>query len=181
MSRVPIIRGVVVPVFLSLIPGWGHLWMHRYWRGFLLFTMFFGSLNTWMMADFFQHQLASLAWSRIWLALALSIAVFSLADVLRMTLWSRSKSVQIRRRQLLKRAVLHWIRSENGQAEEVINKVLRIDPNDPVALVWAGTIDADGGRHKSAKQYFARALRADDEEKWSTGIRLELQQLRIKK
>ena len=164
----------IVPVILSLVPGWGHIWLRRFGRGLLVFTVFVVAANIALMQSLAKTPTHA-SWIRPALAVAAAVFVFGIADVLRITLRRHVSGTEPRRRKLLTRALGHYVRDENGQAEEVLAKLVRLDTGRPAPWYYLGCVRAERGRLRAAKRAFRTARRVDRRGEWTDEIRLALQ------
>lgn len=144
-----------IPLALSIIPGWGHIWLRRGSTGLMIFMLFCASLNVALLMRMDLLPALPDIVGNLASATAAATASFSILDVLRATIWNRSRPVQERRRRILRAATGHLIRREYEQAEEQLERVLRIDPSDPAAWAWLGSLYLATGRSRDAR----RALR----------------------
>lgn len=180
MPRPGIVLGAILPVVLSAIPGWGHIWVRRYTRGLALFLAFFAVSDT----AFLTYQTAAGEDARatarvVGLGLGAAIWAFSLVDIVRIAVWLRSKTVRDRRAALFRKTVIHFLRGEHAQAEESIRRMLRIDPYDVPALTYLGMVRRDAGRHDDALRTFRKAARCGPDEGWSAEIEHEIDVVRM--
>jgi tetratricopeptide (TPR) repeat protein len=168
----------VVPLLLSLVPGWGHIWLRRGSTGLMIFMLFFASLN---MAVLIGNDLLPAMpkfFGNLAKATAAATFAFSILDVLRATVWTRSRPVQERRRRILRTAAGHLIRREFGQAEEQLERVLRIDPGDPAAWAWLGSLYSVTGRRREARHAWKQARFYGQTSGWREMINPRLEELR---
>ncbi|MEZ6195000.1 MAG: tetratricopeptide repeat protein [Planctomycetota bacterium] len=166
MRTLSAVFGIVTPVVLSIVPGWGHIWLRRGSTGLMIFMLFFAAINLALLTSARILPDLSPVLGRIAYATAASAFAFSVLDVLRATIWSRSRPVRERRRRILRRAIAHSIRGEDGQAQEQLEHALRIDPNDPAAWAWLGALLERGGRTKDARRALKRARFLGAEAGW---------------
>ncbi|MCA9319237.1 MAG: hypothetical protein KDB53_00815 [Planctomycetes bacterium] len=176
MKRAGVISGVIVPIALTIVPGWGHIWTRRGFRGFVIFALFAASLDYFLVAKF---NLETLPFNPvIALAIAVAVHVFAFVDILRITFWLRSKTVQRRRSALFRKMVVHYLRGEYGQAQEACEGILRIDPANPAVTMWSGMIARECGRPKVARRLFQQARRNDERGYWKQEVVRELDALK---
>ncbi len=177
MNRTGPIRGILLPILLALVPGWGHIWLWRNARGVFLFAAFTALVDYAFLTDVgafdpWRRLPTNVAWAG-----AAGLFAFSVADVLRIVFWSRSKKGLERRRTLFRRMVVHYLRDEFGQAEDAVQRMLRLTPTDAAILFWEGMIYRDSGRTLLARRAFKRALQADRRGFWSGDIEREMGRL----
>ena len=165
MSRKGLVNGVVLPIALAFIPGFGHIWLRRSLRGLLLFMLFLSSLNYVLWAEILDPEMPPVS-LKFALATAASAWAFSIVDGIRIVVWVRSRSGQGRREASLRKLIGHWMRDELGQADETALRLLRIDPIDPEAMVWSAVVHRDLGKAKEARRLLRRARRIDRAGHW---------------
>jgi hypothetical protein len=163
---------------LSLIPGWGHVYLGREKIGLLLFTLVvlsvFAIVNSLLVLEG--------SW-RIWLArpAAGAAAVFWLAgilDVLRLTSPRRLQRIEEQKKELLRSGMISYLKDEMESAESSFRSCLKLDGQEVEALVRLGIVLARSSRPARARSLLRRARALDLEEKWSWEIERELRGLR---
>ncbi len=178
MRRLLAILGVLFPFTLAFVPGWGHIWLRRYNRGLALFFLFFGSINVSLAIFLLDTSERFAMLNRLAQALAVGVLVFSLVDVLRITIWLKSKTVTNRRKMLYRKSLTHYLRSEYGQAEDSAVRMIRTNPLDVQALLILGMIQREDGRPRNAAATFKRALRGGQAGVWRADLERELEATR---
>jgi cytochrome c-type biogenesis protein CcmH/NrfG len=178
MRKGAFIPAVLAPLVLSLVPGWGHIWLHRPVRGMTLFLLVFGALNLALLMGLGIRVDLPRGLFHPVLAAAAGIYVYSVVDVARLALWTASRSAQAKRQTLFKKVVAHYLKGEHGQAEEAVRGMLRIDPQDTSALVYLGMIHGARGRRGKAIATLKRARRLHSDETTAKDIERELRRLK---
>ena len=174
MKRLSATFAVLVPLVLSIIPGWGHIWLRRYNRGLAIFLLFFAIVNLELMVFLRGEEADFEATFKYASAAAVGLFVFTIVDVFRITVWLRSNKVLEKRRTSYRRALTHYLRSEYGQARELALRMTRSDPLDVAALFVLGMIQREAGEKKKAIRTFRRALRSPTSEYWNADVQREL-------
>ena len=174
MNRIAATCRVLFPVVLSIIPGFGHIWVRRYNRGLALFLIFFGTWNLtpihYLLADDGEYEgLLKLSHAAV-----VGIIVFAFVDIIRITVWLKSSKVINRRKSLYRRSMVHFLRSEYGQAEDAASRMIRTDPLDTSALFVLGMIQREGGEFRKALRSFYRAQRSTTEDYWKFDLKREI-------
>ena len=177
MKRQSPATSVIVPILLSTVPGWGHIWVRRNTRGLALFLLFFSSANFALVRLVSSKADNSALPVQLALAFCAGVLFFTLADILRITLWTRSRRVRGQRATLFKRLLVHYLRKEYGQAKEAAERMLRINPYDTTALIYSGMVHQAMGESRRALQMFRRVLRVDTDGKWAHEATREIQAL----
>lgn len=168
----------LLALILSLVPGWGHVYLGRERAGLCLFTLaaisLFGMLNI-LLVYSGEHRLL-LARS------AGGGAVFSLllsvVDVLRRTSPSRLRRIDDEKARLLRGGMIAYLRNDLEGAEETFRACLRLDGQEVEALLRIGVVTARRGAARRARRWLRRARRMDLDEKWGWEIERELEALR---
>lgn len=171
------LRRLLIAVILTVVPGWGHIWLHRTTRGLLLFILFFLALNYAIVFGGVLDRIPDFAVNAS-LAFAAAIVVFAVVDVVRITIWLDSRAVRARRHALLESAVAHYLRREYAQAEAALRRMLRIDPHDGTALMYLGMVLRATGRRGKAESTFKKVIRDDRSGRWRSDARREIARLR---
>lgn len=168
--RNQIFRKAAFPLALSLIPGWGHIWVHRPTRGLAIFLGFFAVLNVALVGLMAPSTGQSAPWVQPAIALAAAVFVFGFVDTLRITVWARGRTVQRRRKRLLWRAQVHYLKGEYGQSAEATRRMLRINPHDVQALIQSGLIQFETGNPTGAERLWTKARMHDRDQLWELEI-----------
>lgn len=177
MKKSAVVRDAVIALFLGIIPGWGHIYLRRPLRGLLIFILFFALADCVLLMALEVRIDLPKSLARPLAALAAAVYVFSVVDVIRWALWSRSKSAQSKRQNHFRKVIAHFLKNELGQAEESAEAMLRIDPHDGTALVYLGLIHGARGRKKKAIATLKRALRWRRDDTSVEDIERELRRL----
>ncbi len=178
MDRKSKFSHVAFALILTIFPGWGHIWIRREYRGLMIFILFFGIANVAFLNQTQDEVLLFDGEFRLALAAAIAVFVFAIVDILRITVWFKGAKIQSRRKNLAQRVVVHYLRSEHGQLEEAVTRLLRIDPADCWALFYLAMSWRDAGETKKARATIKKALRVDRSGYWRDDLRRELQLLK---
>ncbi len=168
----------VLALVLSLVPGWGHVYLGRERVGLLIFTLVV--LGAFVVVN---SLLALEGPWRIWLSRPAGAAglVFWLAgilDVLRMTSPRRLRRIEAEKRDLLRSGMIAYLRDDLEAAERSFRSCLKLDGQEVEALVRLGMVLARRSRPGRARSHLRRARSLDMEEKWSWEIERELRALK---
>jgi hypothetical protein len=162
---------------LSLVPGWGHVYLGREAAGLLLFTLaalsLFLFINLGLMYQG-EHRLLLL---RISAGSLLFFWLLSLADVMRRTSPGRRRRIEEEKGRLLRAGMISYLRGELAQAEARFRECLKLDHQEVEAVLRLGVIAARSGAAGRARRWLKRARRLDLDGKWSWEIFRELQPL----
>ncbi|MEE9394745.1 MAG: hypothetical protein V3W41_19810 [Planctomycetota bacterium] len=162
--------GVLLPMTLSFVPGWGHIWLHRKQLGLGLFMLFVAALNLALLFRFLSDWKHGIWVVQVAWATAAATLVFSIYDTFRATIWSKMPGTKRRRRRYLRRTVRHYLRDEHGRAEEAATRMLRMNPIDTTALVYLAMVQEGAGRKKVALETWKRAKVVDANGRWQDDI-----------
>ena len=170
MITVATAKKALPALLLSLIPGWGHIWVNRPTRGLLLFVPTVALLNICLMGMLEPVTSPMAPWVQPALALAAALYTFSFLDTVRITIWLQSRRVMKRRSRLLWKAQVHYLKGEHGQAIESVKRMLRIHPYDVTALMYSGLIRSASSDHRGARAAWNKAKLHDDDKIWTADI-----------
>ena len=168
----------VLAVLLSVVPGWGHVYLGLEAAGFLLFALealsLFGVLN---LALSYQggHRLLL---GRVALSAAVFFCLYSILDVCRRTSRRRFDRLTEAKRLLLREGMVAYLRGDLSGAEREMRAALRLDSREPESLVRLGIVLARAGQPRAARRQLRRARRQDFDAKWWWEIDRELTLLR---
>jgi len=161
-------------LLLALVPGLGHLYVGRHWRGLLTFALFALAVNgvyaAWVMDELFVGDLCRGAAAAAW--------CYSVAHIAYLSRQLRRKPVKERKDYHFKRGLTHYLAGAFGLAKAEFLTVLKLDPMDVDARFHLGmTFKALGDRRKAAKA-FKRCLADDIDAKWKWEIDTEMDRLK---
>ena len=164
-------------VLLSLVPGWGHVYLGREARGLVLFTVFaiggFGLLN---------GLLLYIGWGRSFVLAAsgftaLAVWVWACVDIIRLTSPVRRHAEEEDRLKALREGTVRYLRGDLEDAKRAFGRCLKKDPGDVEALFRLGILCARSGDSRGARTYLRRASKLDLDGKWVWEIQRELARL----
>ena len=174
MPRLGLFLRAIIPTVLSVVPGWGHIWVRRHTRGLAIFLTFFAVANAAFLINQLGPQEMRTTAIRIALVICVGLWAFCFGDIIRIAVWLRSHTVQERRAGLFRKMVIHVLRGEHAQAEDSIRRMLRIDPYDVPALTYLGIVRRDLGRRDEAVRVLKKALRCRPDAVWTAEIEHEI-------
>ncbi|MEM7232923.1 MAG: tetratricopeptide repeat protein [Planctomycetota bacterium] len=167
-------RSRPVALFLSLVPGWGHIYWGREMLGLGLFTIVavFGFV---LMNGMWIYRGAG-AGFMTWISVAVCLAtvVGSWIDLVLRTTPARVEREKSARERFLEQGTIAYTRGDFDSAEVDFRECLRIDPQDLEALFRLGVVLARKEDRVGAAKVFEQALRFDLEGKWRWEIAREL-------
>lgn len=178
MPRPGIVFGAIVPIVLSVVPGWGHIWVRRHTRGLAIFLVFFALADIAFLVYQTSEEPVRTDAMNVGLGLCAGIWTFAMVDIARIAIWLRSTTMRDRRTALFRKMVIHFLRGEHAQAEESIRRMLRINPYDVPALTYLGMVRRDAGRLDEALRAFKKAMRSQPDSGWSAEIEHEIDLVR---
>ncbi len=162
---------------LSLVPGWGHVYLGREGLGLLTFTVtafgMFLFLNVALIYDG-QHRLAL---ARAIASLTVLFWVWSVADVWRRSSSGRRRRLEEEKLRLLRQGMIEYLRDEMEASESTFRACLKLDGFDAEALFRLGVVTSRRGKTAEARRFLRRARREDLDAKWSWEIANELKRL----
>src|SRR5262245_2665328 len=167
----------VLALVLSLVPGWGHVYLARERLGLLLFTSAAVSVFVWIDLQLLyqgSHRplfagSVAVAGGLLWFA--------NLADVWRRTSPARLKRIGEEKARLLRLGMMSYLRNELEPAEKAFRECLSLDHQEVEVLWRLGVVLARRGQARAARRWFARARAFDFEDKWKWEIARELERL----
>lgn len=167
-----------IALALSLVPGWGHVYLGRERRGLALFTLTavlaFLSFNLILVYAgeyrMFLARAAAIAAGLVWIA--------GIVEVWQWTAPRRLRETEERKAAFLRSGMVAYLRGELDGAEEDFRACLRLDVQDPEAILRLGVVAARRGQIRQARRLLRRAGLLDLDEKWHWEISREIQSLR---
>lgn len=163
------------PIF-ALVPGLGHFYLGKHWRGLLVFTLFAlgvnGAFGAAVMGEPLVRDLCVGAAASAWAYSVLHVSYF-------VRRFGREAGRE-RRDYHFKRGLTQYLA---GRFEAAITEfliVLRLDPMDVDARFHMGMAHAALGQRRKAIQAFRQCLADDFDGKWKWEIGVQLSQLREK-
>ena len=165
----------------AIVPGMGHLYLGRHWRGLLVFAVFALAVN----GMYFAGALCALETSAYVFSLcrgaAAAICIYSLLHVAYLSKHFETKPVTERKDYHFKRGLTQYLAGSFDSAKSEFLTVLKLDPIDVDARFHlAMTHKALGQRHEAVKA-FKRCLVDDLDAKWRWEIKTELEKMKQEK
>jgi hypothetical protein len=166
-------------VALSILPGWGHLYLGRELQGLLVFT--FSSMTGFLLVNAWLLHLGTFrqAVTTISSLLFLTGCVYSVVDIWRLTSPRRVERMRRLCDVLLWEGMMNYVRHEDLAAEEKFLQCWRLDRLDVEPIVRAGVVAARRQAFEEARRLLGRARRLDSELKWRAEIDRELEMIRV--
>ncbi len=162
---------------LSVIPGAGHIYLHRYLQGFIFFALFATAANGVLVGAFWQGEaqarliftVSAIAAPVIWLA--------SLAHVLKLTIGTDREALALKREGKLREALVHYLRDEHAETERRLGEARRLDVDrcDADVLFYLGAVRLRLGDDRGARRLFRQCLACDSSAKWEDEVERELE------
>ena len=153
-------------LLLTLIPGMGHLWEGRDFKGLLLFSLFAACAAGVLEGALLWSgpgRTEILVMSSLGLVAVWGYAFF---DIFRFAYEPLRERDRYRRSEHLREGILCFLRGDYERAEKEFLANIRLNPGDPESLFRLAVLCRVRGDLPRAKRYL-RALRRNDlEEKW---------------
>ena len=111
----------------------------------------------------------------------MALTVFSFIDVFRIAVYARLRRVRARRHHYLEQAVNHYLRHDFRRARTFLDRLLDIDPADPVARLYLATLERRAGSPDRALHHARKALAASPNNPFHPEIERELVKKQIRK
>lgn len=171
-------------LLLAAVPGLGHLYVGRQWRGLLFFGIFALAVNgyftgvqmtrspTRAVRQVGQHV-------RLFCAIgAAAIWLYSVLDVARLSKQFETKPLRERKDYHFKRGLHHYLAGAFESACGEFLTVLKLDPMDVDARFHLGMTHRALGQNRRAARAFKRCLADDPDGKWKWEAEAQLKQVR---
>jgi len=145
---------------LSLVAGLGHLVLGRPRRGLALFL---GASAAWNLAALsIVAPVAPLSarTAQFGIGVGGALTIFAMIDVFRLGIYGRLPAVHRRRSELFEAAVDHYLRREYREARRKFDRLLDLDPADPVTRLYLATLERRAGSPEQAIHHARKALGA---------------------
>lgn len=159
---------------LAVVPGLGHLYLGRHWRGLLVFTLFAlgvnGVFGAVVMDEPFVGDLCTGAAAGAW--------AYSVLHVAYLGKHLNEHPARERRDYHFKRGLTQYLAGHFEAAITEFLLVLRLDAADVDARFHLGMTYAALGQHAKAVRTFRRCLADDLEGKWKWEIGVQLSRIR---
>jgi len=165
-------------LILSVIPGFGHLYLGRHWRGLVVFAVFALAAN----GMYFAHEMAPDETGVYVFSLcrgaAVAMIAYSLLHVAYLSRRFERKPLAERKDYHFKRGQLQYVGGAFDEAASEFLTVLKLDPMDVDARFHLAMSYRALGRRRDAEKTFKRCLADDLDGKWRWEIKVELKALR---
>lgn len=164
-------------ILLSLLPGWGHIYLGREGQGLLVFTA--AAISGFTLLNATLIYLGELRGTLIGIASIATAGLFlySVGDIFRLTAPLRLQRISRRRDQLLWEGMLAYLRSDYVGAEQKFLECARLDALDVEPVFRAGVAASRRGAWREARRLFNKARKLDIELKWKWELEEELQRV----
>ncbi len=175
MGRIAALFRVLVPLTLSIVPGWGHIWVHRYNRGLSIFILTCAIANARILLYLNAAEVEYNLLYNACLAAIAGLYVFTFVDIIRLTVWLKGKTVAKRRRGQYRRSLVLFLRGEYEAAAKQAQRMIRTDPLDSSALMVLGMVQRESGDLKKALSTFRRGLKTATSDYWHEDLKREIE------
>ena len=162
---------------LAVVPGLGHLYLGRHWRGLLVFALFALGVNGMFGCRVLTDSVLGIWVLHLCFTAAGAAWCYSVLHVAHLGRAFASKPVQERKDYHFKRGLTQYLAGAFDAARDEFRTVLKLDPMDVDARFHLGmTLQALGERRKAARA-FKRCLADDIHAKWKWEVRTQLAKL----
>ena len=167
-------------LILAVIPGFGHLYLGRHWRGLAVFAVFAVAVN----GMYFAHEMATDDIVEYVFSLcrgaAVAMLAYSLLHVAYVSRQFERTSIAERKDYHFKRGQLQYVGGAFDEAKSEFLTVLKLDPMDTDARFCLGISCRALGERREAVKAFRRCLADDLGGKWQWEIGVQLGELKEK-
>ena len=157
----------LVPLLLSFVPGMGHLWEGRDFKGLVLFALFVAAGGGVLEGALLWSGPGKTEILVVSSLIAAGVWIYSFADLFRLVYEPWRERDRLRRNEHLREGILCFLRSDYETAEREFLANLRLNPGDPESLFRLAVLCRLRGELGRAKKYLRALRRTDLEEKWS--------------
>jgi hypothetical protein len=166
-------------VLLSVVAGFGHLYLGRYVYGAVLFSLFLASLNGLFLASVWQGEEIAQRLSRVSAVAGAIVWFAAMAHIVALTYLRDRARTRLRREQLLQEALRAYLRDGPFEAKSPLEAVLKLDLEraDPDALFLLGAMSRRCGEVRRARKLLRRCRARDRDNKWTLEVRTELEEI----
>ena len=165
-------------LILAVIPGFGHLYVGRHWRGLLVFAVFALAVNGMYVADVMDSSGFSLHAFSLCRGAAVAMVAYSLLHVAYLSKRFERQSVTERKDYHFKRGLAEYLAGAFDVAKTEFDAVLKLDPMDVDARFHLAMTEKALGRRREAVRAFKRCLADDLDSKWKWEIETQLKALK---
>ena len=168
-----------IPILLSLIPGWGHIYCAREGRGLVLFTA--AAISGFTLFNAIWNYLGDLRPVLIVVGAlgTLGLLIYSIWDIIRWTSPERLQRIRQLRDRLLWEGSLCYLRADYLTAEEKFLQSAHLDERDVEPYFRAGMAALRRGATLESKRLLQKAQKLDTRLKWQWEIEEELKRLSV--
>jgi len=163
---------------LAIVPGFGHLYLGRHWRGLAVFAVFAIAIN----GMYFAHEMASGQTAEHVFDLcrggAAAMLAYSLLHVAYVSRQFERKSVAERKDYHFKLGQQQYVGGAFDEAKAEFLTVLKLDPIDIDARFWLGMSCRALGERREAAKSFRRCMADDLGGKWRWEVETQLKGLK---
>jgi len=165
---------------LALIPGFGHFYLGRQWRGLFVFGLFALAVNGMYLAVGMGQGFGNVGEHVFVLCRGAAVAVwaYSLLHVAHLVRRFETRALIERKDYHFKRGLVQYLAGSFGTAEAEFRAVLKLDPTDADARFHLGMTCAALGRPRDAAKAFRRCLADDPAAKWEWEVKGQIEKLK---
>jgi len=165
---------------LAVIPGFGHFYLGRQWRGLFVFGLFALAANGMYLAIEMGQGFGDVGEEVFALCRGAAVAVwaYSVLHVAHVVRRFETRAVIERKDYHFKRGLVQCLAGSFGSAESEFRAVLKLDPADADARFHLGMTCAALGRSRDAAKAFRRCLADDPGAKWTWEVKGQLDKLK---
>lgn len=168
----------VVANLCAVVPGLGHVVLGRCGRGVMLFFFFATLLNGYLLAPYLFPPEEVAGRARLLLGASGLVWAYAVTEVFLITVWRRRPAFVRRKRQLYYEAHRAYLGDRLTDARRILNRLLRMDPEEPAGHFFLALVHRDLGNVWRARLRFREALWVDPDHRWRAQVRRELADLR---
>ena len=164
--------------FLAIVPGLGHLYLGRCWRGLFVFALFAIAANGACFAIITPPSEMRENVLGLCLTAAAAMWAYSIFHVAHLSRRFQTKALAERKAYPLKRGLARYVAGAFDAAQTELLAVLKLDPMDTDARFHLAMTHKALGQKRKALKAFKRCLADDLDRKWEWEIKRELEKIR---
>lgn len=166
-----------VAALLAIVPGLGHVYLGKFWRGIVVFFIFSLAVNGIYFAVVTGYPSAASGVFACFAGAACAMLAYSVLHTVYLARRTETASRRERKDYHFRRGMVQYIAGAFEPAKTEFEAVLKLDPMDIDARFHLGMTLAALGDHRTAAKQFKRCLSDDINHKWSWEVKRQMEQM----
>lgn len=166
-----------VAALLAIVPGLGHVYLGKLWRGILVFFVFSLAVNGIYFAIVTGYPVVAGGVFNCFAGAACAMFAYSILHTVYLSARKVPASIRERKEYHFRRGMVQYIAGQFQPAREEFEAVLKLDQMDIDARFHLGMTLAALGDKRLAAKHLKRCLSDDIHRKWEWEVKRQMEQM----